>query len=41
MLVHQGARAFRRWTGEPAPVSAMAAAARRELTRRAQVDVSS
>lgn len=41
MLVHQAARAFRRWTGEPAPVGAMAAAARRELARRARVDVSS
>lgn len=41
MLVHQAARAFGRWTGEPAPVDAMAAAAHRELARRAQVDLSS
>ncbi|HEX6420830.1 MAG TPA: shikimate dehydrogenase [Acidimicrobiales bacterium] len=41
MLVHQAAHAFRRWTGGAAPVDAMAAAARRELARRAQVDVPS
>ncbi|HEX6568351.1 MAG TPA: shikimate dehydrogenase [Acidimicrobiales bacterium] len=38
MLVHQAAHAFRRWTGERAPVDAMVAATRRELARRAQVD---
>jgi shikimate dehydrogenase len=27
MLVHQGARAFERWTGSPAPVDTMRAAA--------------
>ncbi|HEX6423056.1 MAG TPA: shikimate dehydrogenase [Acidimicrobiales bacterium] len=41
MLVHQAARAFHRWTGDEPPVAAMDAAARRELARRAQVDVPS
>jgi shikimate dehydrogenase len=31
MLVHQGARAFERWTGHPAPVTVMRAAVEREL----------
>ena len=34
MLVHQAAHAFRLWTGEPAPVGAMAEAARSELRKR-------
>jgi len=34
MLVHQAAHAFRLWTGEPAPVAAMAEAARSELRKR-------
>jgi shikimate dehydrogenase len=38
MLVHQAAHAFRHWTGAEAPIDAMAAAARRELAVRAQVD---
>jgi shikimate dehydrogenase len=38
MLVHQAAHAFRRWTGDDAPIDAMRAAARRELARRAPVD---
>jgi shikimate dehydrogenase len=38
MLVHQAAHAFHRWTGQDAPVDAMAAAARRELAIRAPVD---
>jgi shikimate dehydrogenase len=38
MLVHQAAHAFSRWTGQAAPVDAMAAAARRELGDRAPVD---
>ena len=38
MLVRQAAHAFVRWTGEPAPVDAMADATRRELARRAQAD---
>jgi shikimate dehydrogenase len=41
MLVHQAAHAFARWTGEAAPIDAMADATRRELARRAQVDGSS
>lgn len=35
MLVHQAALAFERWTGHPAPVAAMRAAAEAELARRA------
>jgi shikimate dehydrogenase len=31
MLVHQGALAFQLWTGEPAPVDVMHAAAREAL----------
>jgi shikimate dehydrogenase len=38
MLVHQAARAFRRWTGEAAPIDAMLDTTRRELFRRAQAD---
>ena len=38
MLVHQAAHAFVRWTGERAPLDAMADATRRELARRAQAD---
>lgn len=34
MLVHQGARSFELWTGEPADREAMLAAARAELERR-------
>jgi shikimate dehydrogenase len=34
MLVHQAAHAFRRWTGEDAPVAAMADAAAAALARR-------
>lgn len=34
MLVHQAARAFELWTGEPAPAAAMADAARRALAER-------
>jgi shikimate dehydrogenase len=34
MLIHQAAHAFRRWTGEDAPLEAMSAAAVAELTRR-------
>jgi shikimate dehydrogenase len=34
MLVHQAAHAFRRWTGEDAPVAAMAEAATAALARR-------
>jgi shikimate dehydrogenase len=34
MLVHQAARAFSLWTGQPAPVPAMRAAAEDELARR-------
>lgn len=34
MLIHQGALAFERWTGVPAPVGVMFAAAREELARR-------
>jgi shikimate dehydrogenase len=41
MLVHQAAHAFRRWTGEAAPIEAMRDATRLELARRAQVDGSS
>jgi shikimate dehydrogenase len=35
MLVHQAALAFRMWTGEPAPVAVMSAAALAELRRLA------
>lgn len=35
MLVHQAAHAFSRWTGEPAPVEVMAAAATARLAERA------
>lgn len=35
MLIHQAARQFAAWTGEPAPLEAMSAAARAELARRA------
>ncbi len=35
MLVHQAASAFERWTGRPAPVAVMEAAARRALERPA------
>lgn len=35
MLIHQAARQFAAWTGEPAPIEAMRAAARAELARRA------
>lgn len=34
MLVHQAAHAFRHWTGEPAPVGVMAAAAKAGLAAR-------
>jgi shikimate dehydrogenase len=34
MLVHQAARAFETWTGQPAPVVVMRAAAEAELARR-------
>jgi shikimate 5-dehydrogenase len=34
MLVHQAARAFELWTGEPAPIPAMRAAAEAELAAR-------
>jgi len=34
MLIHQAARQFAAWTGEPAPIEAMRAAARAELARR-------
>ena len=36
MLVHQGARAFELWTGKPAPLAAMLAAARRARDERAR-----
>jgi hypothetical protein len=35
MLVHPAALQVEGWTGRPAPVAAMAAAARRELAARA------
>lgn len=35
MLIYQGALAFELWTGLPAPIEAMTAAARNELARRA------
>jgi shikimate dehydrogenase len=35
MLLHQAARAFTAWTGVPAPVDAMAVAARAALAARA------
>jgi shikimate dehydrogenase len=35
MLIHQAAHAFRRWTGDDAPLEAMSAAAVAELARRA------
>ncbi|MGH9164319.1 MAG: hypothetical protein ACRDZW_02250, partial [Acidimicrobiales bacterium] len=35
MLVHQAAHAFRIWTGDPAPLAAMQAAARGALAARA------
>jgi shikimate dehydrogenase len=38
MLVHQAAHAFRRWTGDEAPLEEMRAATRRELARRADSD---
>lgn len=38
MLIHQAAHAFRRWTGEEAPLEAMSAAALRELAGRAARD---
>jgi shikimate dehydrogenase len=34
MLIHQAARQFAAWTGEPAPIEAMRAAARAELARQ-------
>jgi shikimate dehydrogenase len=34
MLVHQAAVAFSHWTGEPAPIAAMGAAARAALSSR-------
>lgn len=36
MLVQQAALAFRIWTGKPAPIKVMVAAARRELRRRSR-----
>jgi shikimate dehydrogenase len=32
MLVHQGALAFERWTGSPAPVAILAQAARAQIS---------
>jgi shikimate dehydrogenase len=35
MLIHQGARAFELWTGQPAPVAVMTQSVRDEQARRA------